>query len=68
MTIRASRRRAALWIVGIGAAIGISMPSGCANEPVGHTKTVEKTTVATPSGTTTTTETREKDTTIIDRP
>ncbi len=41
---------------------------GCADDPVGHSKTVTKTTEETPSGKTTTTETHEKDTRIIDRP
>jgi hypothetical protein len=35
---------------------------GCADEPVGHTKTTTKTTVDTPTEKTTTTETHEKDT------
>jgi hypothetical protein len=39
--------------------------AGCADEPVGHSKTTTKTTVDTPTEKTTTTETHEKDTRVV---
>ncbi len=75
MTTSRSRSAARLccWGLGIAGAtvLGASMLialGGCADDPVGHSKTVTKTTEETPSGKTTTTETHEKDTRIIDRP
>lgn len=49
----------------IGAATFVLMCTGCESDPVGHSRTVTKTTSETPSATTTTTETRNKDTKII---
>ncbi len=45
----------------------LACAGGCADEPVGHSKTVEKRTVETPTEKTTTTETHEKDTTYTPR-
>ena len=45
--------------------LSIAGLAGCASDEPGHSKTQTKTTVQTPSGKTTTTETHEKDTTII---
>lgn len=61
------------WGLGLASAAVFAVSAvtvtGCAtDEPVGHSKTVKKTTQETPSGSTTVTETREKDTRIIDRP
>lgn len=39
--------------------------AGCADEPVGHSKTTSKTTVETPTEKTTTTETHEKNTKVL---
>jgi hypothetical protein len=65
-----SKHASARWagLLGLAAALGLSMTIGCSDEPVGHSKSVTKTTEDTPSGRTTTTETREKDTKIIERP
>jgi hypothetical protein len=75
MRKRSSRSSAGPWCTGLtlvaASVLGLSMPGvlgGCADEPVGHSKTVSKTTIDTPSGKTTTTETHEKDTRIIERP
>ena len=57
---------AAMAVLGVTFAAALG---GCAaDEPVGRTKTVTKTTEETPDGKRTTTETHEKDTKIIDRP
>jgi hypothetical protein len=73
MTLQVSKRGWCCWALGLASAavfvFSAAAVTGCAaDEPVGHTKTVRKTTEETPSGTTTTTDTREKDTKIIDRP
>ena len=66
-----TRRGWCCWALGVASAavFTVSAITACASdEPVGHSKTVRKTTTDTPSGTTTTTDTHEKDTKIIDRP
>mgnify|MGYP000929473741 CR=1 FL=1 len=59
----------AVMLAAAGAAgfMGLSMAGCAADEPVGSTKTVKKTTEETPDGKTTTTYTHEKETKIIDR-
>ncbi len=66
MTVLPTRR--ALRGLSLAGAFGLSISAGSADKPVGHSKTVTRTTEEHPGGATTTiTETREKDT-KVDRP
>jgi hypothetical protein len=57
--------RTALALIVCGTFCGVGLLAGCAHdEPVGHSKTTTKQTTSTPSGSTTVTETKEKNTTV----
>lgn len=66
MKHRIALGRACSLAVGLSCVL-IGAPMGCESEPVGHSKTVEKKTIDTPTEKTTVTETREKDTRINPR-
>ncbi|MDZ4753288.1 MAG: hypothetical protein SGJ11_02170 [Phycisphaerae bacterium] len=56
------------WVLALAAPaviVGSFAVSGCRNDEVGRTTTVEKTTVDTPAGETTVTETHHKETKLI---
>jgi hypothetical protein len=56
------RNALATLVLGLGCLL--VAPMGCESEPVGHSKTVQKKTIDTPTEKTTVTETKEKDTRI----